>query len=215
MPAYDEEYFMRGVEAGVSNYTNYSWKKELTIPMAKRFVNLLGIQPNETVLDWACARGFFVKALRCVGIESFGYDISDWAIKNCDPDVSRYVTTALDPSARYDHICGKDFFEHVLGYEMEITLNTILGMARRSVLFIVPLSRSVGGDYIRREDNMDATHIVRWPLETWLDFIQSRIGDERVSVSGSWHYPGLKPSSFTHIKSCGFLLIRKHHETNA
>lgn len=207
---YGEDYFLRGQECGISNYTNYRWMPELTVPMAQRFVRLLEIKPHETVLDWACARGYFVKALRCIGIEAFGYDISEWAIKHCDKAITSYVSTSLDPSVKYDHICGKDFLEHVPEPEMSGVMRGIFGAFRKNVLLIVPLSRVIGGSYIRPEDNSDVTHVVRWPLETWLDFVQSHVTDDNVSVSGSWHIPGLKPSSPSPIKSCGFIHIKRY-----
>lgn len=206
---YGEDYFMRGQQCGISNYTNYRWLKEPTIALAKRLVEVLDIKPADTVLDYACARGFLVKAFRLIGVDAWGYDISDWAIQNCHPDVTGYVSTGSHWST-FDHITGKDFFEHVPEPEMSGVMRSILGAFRKNVLLIVPLSRVIGQSYIRPEDNSDVTHVVRWPLETWLDFVQSHVTDDNVSVSGSWHIPGLKPSSPSPIKSCGFIHIKRY-----
>jgi hypothetical protein len=40
-----------------------------------------------TVLDAGCAMGFLVESLRKKGIQSFGIDISEYAIQNVHPDV--------------------------------------------------------------------------------------------------------------------------------
>lgn len=69
---YDREYFEYGVETGKSNYQNYRWIPELTIPMAMTIIDLLGIKPNESVLDYGCAKGYLVKALRMLHRNAWG-----------------------------------------------------------------------------------------------------------------------------------------------
>lgn len=207
---YDEAYYMRGKEVGVSNYQNYRWLGPPTIALAKQLRSVLDIKPYDTVLDYACARGFLVKAFRSIGVDACGYDISDWAIQNCHPDVADYVSTLPPRAVLYDHITGKDFCEHVPEPEMPDVMQALLGAFRKSILLIVPLSRVVGGNYIRPEDNADVTHVIRWPLEAWLDFVQSHVKDANISVSGSWHIPGLKPSSNAPLKSCGFIHIKRY-----
>jgi ubiquinone/menaquinone biosynthesis C-methylase UbiE len=47
------------------------------------------LKPGDRVLDVGCAKGFLVKDLMLVnpGLEVFGLDISDYALKHCEPEV--------------------------------------------------------------------------------------------------------------------------------
>lgn len=205
---FDETYFMDGVKSGKSNYENYSWMPERTLAFARRYVDHIGIRPQHSILEIGCARGFLVKALRQMYFDVWGYDISEWAIKNCDPEVQSRVH-GIVVHDEYDHIISKDCLEHVPEKELEKLVDKMISLARASILIIVPLSSEVGGSYVRTEDNMDATHVIRWPLEKWMEFLQSRLKNDDWNVSGSWHLNGLKPTSLTHPKSCGFLTLRR------
>src|SRR2546430_12388218 len=51
-----------------------------------------------TVLDVGCAKGFLVECLRDRGIDAYGLDISEYAIKDVRPDIRPYcwVGSAVD-----------------------------------------------------------------------------------------------------------------------
>lgn len=59
------------------------------VPVAEDIVAHFGLNPGMRVLDVGCAKGFLVKDLMkvCPGLEVFGLDISDYAIRNCEPEV--------------------------------------------------------------------------------------------------------------------------------
>ena len=81
---YDENYFERGLQLGISGYTAYSWMPELTLKMANFLIEDLDLKENK-VLDYGCAKGYLVKALRHYGITAFGYDASKYAISETLP----------------------------------------------------------------------------------------------------------------------------------
>lgn len=200
---------MRGKETGRSNYSAYEWKPSLTIPMVRSLIEFMGIKPGENLLDVGCARGFYVKALRSLGVDAYGYDTSEWAVANCHPDVVGYVTGDLHTTSRYTHVFGKDLCEHLDVEQLASLLGTLSSMFQRSMLFIVPLTHVVDGGYIRPEDNADPTHQIRWPLQVWVEFFVKHIGSSDVAVMGSWHIPALKPASFSCPRSCGFIYVRR------
>lgn len=202
---YNEGYFMRGEG---SNYVNYSWKPELTLPMARSLVDLLNIKPCDSIMDIGCARGYVCKALRELGIDAWGFDISSWAIANCDPSVKDYVSQTF-PITPYDFFLCKDVLEHISVPELSKMVASLAALVRKSILIIVPLSHVAGGPFVRREDSRDETHIIQWPLESWMSFITSLVDTDTFIVSGSWHWPRIKPSSNSPLKSCGFLHIKK------
>jgi ubiquinone/menaquinone biosynthesis C-methylase UbiE len=59
------------------------------IPVAKDIIAHFNLKPGDRVLDVGCAKGFLVKDLMLVnpGLEVFGLDISDYALKHCEPEV--------------------------------------------------------------------------------------------------------------------------------
>ncbi len=206
---FDEDYFLRGPATGKSNYQDYRWLEDRTMAFAVALMKSIGIRPGDTLLDYGTARGFTVKALRRLGVLSFGYDISTWAIENCDLEVIGYVSNSSKIlSDEYDYVLCKDCAEHLELPTLRSVADILIANTRKSILVIVPLSFMEGTDYVRKEDNQDSTHIIRWPLQSWMDFFQSRVGD-KFSVSGSWHLPGLKPTSLSHIKSCGFVTLSR------
>lgn len=59
------------------------------LPIAETFIEHWGLKPGDRVLDIGCAKGFLVKDLMkaCPGLEVFGLDISEYAVKNCEPEL--------------------------------------------------------------------------------------------------------------------------------
>lgn len=59
------------------------------IPVARDIIEYFDLKPGDKVLDVGCAKGFLVKDLlqACPGLEVFGLDISEYALKHCEPEV--------------------------------------------------------------------------------------------------------------------------------
>lgn len=201
---YDSDYYLRGPDTGKSNYVDYGWKPDLTLPMVDHLKRALHIKDGDTVLDFGCARGYLVKALRMRGVNAFGYDSSTWAIENCDEGVKGYVSNVM-PADRFDHVIAKDVLEHVPLEQLKPILKTLLAATRKRFLAIVPLTWHPDGPYLRDEDNADPSHCNKWPLEQWMDLLREAVPLEEGYITGSWHYPGLKPASSEVSKSCGFI----------
>lgn len=205
---YSEAYFMDGQNQKLSNYFSYTWKPAQTLPHAIYVSRHLGIQQGHTVLDVGCAKGFFVKAMRMMGFEAFGYDISKWAIENCDPEVSEFVSTELiAPPRSYDWITLKDICEHVEKTELIALVQKLSRAARRGLLIIVPLSAYTGGRYVRDEDEADVTHLHRWTLSDWLIFLIEHTKD--FTVSGSYYIKGIKECCVARRMGCGFFTLTR------
>lgn len=203
---YDGEYYLKGPSSGKSNYVDYSWKPDLTLPMADWLKRILHIKDGDTVYDVGCARGFLVKALRMRGVLASGYDTSKWAIENADPEIRAYVSTSLNvPKLGWDFVISKDTMEHVPLAELKLLMPQLVQAARKSLLIIVPLTWHPDGPYLRDEDNADPSHVIAQPLEWWMDLLHSVVPLNEGLITGSWHYPGLKPASSQVPKSCGFI----------
>lgn len=201
---YDEDYFMRGKETGKSLYTSYRWLPDLTIPMARTMVDYLGIKYDETILDFGCARGYTVRAFRELGYDARGYDVSQWAVDNCDESVRGHLTTSTHALIieGYDWVISKDVLEHVP--KVNVTINSIMATARVGVFAVVPLADN-SGKYVVPEYEMDVTHIHRLSLGEWVKLFL-RPG---WSVTAAYRVPGIKDNYSQHERGNGFITCRR------
>lgn len=212
---YDEEYFLRGQETGRSNYTNYRWLPELTIPLAERIKKVVGMSGGQFVLDYGCGRGYLVRALREIGMNAFGVDVSQWAIENCDESVRQFVSSDCSESnmckRMFHWIVCKDVLEHIEPAALVETVKMFIRVMRRGAFIIVPLADPATLDYVAPQDRSDPTHVIRWTMHGWLAFFQSVIDEmkEDVVASGSYRVRGIKQLADPHPKSTGFFSLRR------
>lgn len=204
MNQFTEDYFMRGKAAGVSNYENYRWLPNLTIPACHRIVAYLGARVHDSFIDVGCSRGYYVRGLRETGMKAFGYDVSEWAIANSDPVVAEWVSSAL-PRRAFDWALLKDVCEHIERSDLICLINRLHETITKGMLFIVPLARISGGKYVRQEDEMDVTHVNRWTMEDWICFLEEHAPE--FNVNASYHIHGIKPASQEVHHSCGFFTL--------
>ena len=205
---YNEDYFLRGKETGKSLYSDYRWLPELTVPMAQAIVDHCGIVGGSRVLDFGCARGYLVRALRGLGYEAFGYDTSEWALKNCDEAARPYLGGYHngDPfyvHHRFDWVIAKDVLEHV--EYVEGVINRLMGQATCGVFAVVPLSKFDKGKYVVEEYEKDVTHLQRFTLPTWAAMF-IRPGWR---VEASYRVPGVKDNYAQHEYGNGFITARR------
>lgn len=58
------------------------------VSVAKRIKKIYKLKNNAKILDIGCAKGFLVKDLVDIGLDAYGLDISEYAIKNSHKDVA-------------------------------------------------------------------------------------------------------------------------------
>ena len=200
---YDERYFLRGKEAGVSLYENYRWLPELTLPMVNRIILHCGIKPTDDILDFGCARGYVVRAFRELGYNAFGVDVSKWAIDNADQSVKGYCSLNDWDWASFDWIIAKDVLEHV--EDLKKTCDQLLERCIKGLFVVVPLSAMDGEPYVVPEYEKDVTHRHRLALLSWVSLF-SRPG---WAVDGRYRIKGVKDNYSQWAHGNGFLTIRK------
>jgi SAM-dependent methyltransferase len=214
---YGEDYFERGVETQVSNYSNYHWEPELTIPMAMTMIDLLGIKRHKSVLDFGCAKGYLVKALRLLYRESWGVDISEYALSKVDPMVKDYCFPVEGTWAKmdskwydrdyyeqgydYDFCIAKDVFEHIPVHELKAILENL---KVKTLFAIIPLGSE--GKYFAEVNNFDKSHVICEPADWWIDFI-GKAG--WVSDFFSYQVEGIKDTYRNIPKAHGFFIHRR------
>jgi len=82
---YGQMYFDGPREYGYGGYRyDGRW-----IPVAEDMVEHFDLKPGDRVLDIGCAKGFLVKdfMIACPGLEAFGVDCSEYALRHCEPEV--------------------------------------------------------------------------------------------------------------------------------
>ena len=116
-----------------------------------------------------CAKGFLVLALRILGCNAFGEDISEYAVQNCHPDVKDYVSFPNDN--KYDLLICKDVLEHVEVENIPSVLKTFKDKSNK-FFFTIPLGDS---DRFRiREYEVDITHVTKKDEQWWLNMFKSQ-----------------------------------------
>jgi len=165
---YNEEYYERGVSSGRSGYQDYRWMPEMTIKFAHNIIKELGLRDGDRVLDFGCAKGFLVKALRILDIDAYGCDISSYAIGEVDKRVSEYCSLMSDGKIPYQDsfrwTISKDVFEHLNEGQLEKSLIDIKEKSEK-LFAIIPLGD--GKKFIIPQYENDDTHILKQPREWW------------------------------------------------
>lgn len=179
MDCYNADYYERGLESGVSLYTNYRWIPELTIPMAMTMIDFLGIKRNETILEVGCSKGYLVKAFRLLYRQAWGIDVSEYAISNADSSVKdfcflkqgKYLSIPpekpIQIPGRFDYCVCKDVLEHMKESELvELFTNEI--EVKKKIFAVIPLGDENG--YFAPSNNLDKTHVLCRDSGWWCDF---------------------------------------------
>lgn len=205
---FDEDYYERGEETGRSLYTNYRWLPELTIPMASYLVRQLPIDHSQTVLDFGCAKGYLVLALRMLGYQAYGVDISKYAIEHCPKEVEPYVrvitpnnSLLLPDGSLYNWVLAKDVLEHVPYEDIDHVLRLIRG-AGKKLFTVIPLAMK--GRYIVPLYENDVTHFIREDMDWWIERFRRAGFKHRRS---SYHIPYFKENYRWWERGNGFFVL--------
>jgi len=182
MSDYDRNYYEAGPQTGKSLYQNYRWIPELTIPLAHHFVQYMGIKYNEPILDFGCAKGYLVHALRLLDYKAFGVDISDYAISQAPREVAPYVKLVrpFPEIGVFDHIICKDVLEHVDYTDIDLLLQILADRCYNTLAAIVPLGD--GQKYFIDAYELDKTHKIRQDVPWWEQTFQ-KAGFASVTVT--------------------------------
>ena len=201
---FTKDYYEDGVRKGISGYENYRWLPEQTIAMCREIANFIGINKNDKILDFGCAKGFIVKALNILGYDCYGCDISEYAIQNADPQTEDkvFLCTSVNNIAPYDIIIAKDTLEHI---DYATLPGLLQGLAQKckTLFVVVPLGKD--GLYCAPEYEADITHVIRENKQWWEESFKNagfKVMKSKYLVKGikdQWaHYP----------EANGFFLLR-------
>src|SRR3990167_2101766 len=96
------------------------------LPVAKDIINYFNLKSGDRVLDVGCAKGFLVKDLMrvCPGLEVFGLDVSEYALKHCEPEVIGRLHKGMADKLPFPDN----------SFDVVISINTIHNYARDGVV---------------------------------------------------------------------------------
>lgn len=159
---YNINYYEKGIETKTSGYQDYHWMPTRSYSEAIEIINNIDF---DSVIDYGCGKGFLVWALRQLGANASGEDISDYALANALPQVKDFLSKPSTVQA--DLIICKDILEHIYESDMQETLRFLKNKCRKYVLAVVPL-----GDnnlFRIREYEIDVTHVTKKDEDWWID----------------------------------------------
>jgi cyclopropane fatty-acyl-phospholipid synthase-like methyltransferase len=212
---YDRDYYENGITSKKSLYENYRWLPDLTLPLAKEIYKIMEkangfaeiVEPS--ILDYGCAKGYLVQAFRQLGFNSFGIDVSEYAINNALSTTKNYLrclnlefTSIPDEWKPIDYIIAKDVLEH-LSYENLINQLKELRKLSSRIIVIVPLGN--GEKYFIDEYENDPSHIIREDLAWW----QKLLSDLGFDVKATYDVGNLKSNWKNHHQKGNGLLYTK------
>jgi 2-polyprenyl-3-methyl-5-hydroxy-6-metoxy-1,4-benzoquinol methylase len=200
---YDKDYFEHGEISGKSAYTDYRWLPERTYKEIRELISYLNIDPKKRVLDFGCAKGYWVKALREYGIESYGVDISDYALKMADKAIQGFLDVEI--KGQFDYIVARNTLEHIEEEELGKILKNFLNHTD-TVFFSVPLTKEDKGLYIIPIAEEDKSHLIRWTAKTWAKFC-SDCGWKSVSLK--YKVNGIHDKWSEYPEGTGFFTLKK------
>lgn len=189
---FNRDYFENGINVGVSLYTNYRWIPELTLPMAFRMIEFLGIKSTDKVLDYGCAKGYLVQAMRLLYRDCYGVDVSEYAVGESEKHVRPYIHIINDSEDlfklpfgnSFNHVIAKDVFEHIPKEELNIVVSCLRKISQ-NLFVVVPLGD--GEKYYESAYEFDKTHVIKEDVDWWSKLFQKSgfsVEDVRYKISG-------------------------------
>ena len=212
---FDKNYYEDGISKGLSCYENYRWIPELTYPMAHAFFNFLNLKKSSNVLEYGCAHGFLIKCLTDFGVNAYGVDISEYALKNCPTDINKRLALIknnnlknsikkLKFKKKFDWIISKDVFEHIPVRHLKNILKQMSKISK-NLFVIVPLGDK--SKYRIEQYHLDKTHIVIENEKWWIKLFEDNgFSNEKMfykvnGIKDKWYKIDKRGNGFFVLKS--------------
>lgn len=154
-------------------------------------------------LDFGAGRGQFVTYLRDVGVEAWGFDFSEFAIKNPYPRCQKGWVISHDATVTwpygnnsFDLTLGLDIFEHIYSDNLDFIINELFRVNKKWVFLQIAVCGSGGlqgnsgfnGYILKKGDKVPvelesmavAGHVTVQSRQFWIDkLLKDNKGNER------------------------------------
>ena len=164
---YDADYFERGRVTGKGWLMNYHWMPRRTFKEAFGFIDTLELNESHYVLDFGCAKGFMVRALRELEIMADGCDISEYALSFAPKGCWNCSDKNEWENRKYTHVLVKDVFEHLYPNQLTETLEKISGISSK-IMCVIPLGDN--GLYRIPQYHTEISHIIAEDEIWWKNY---------------------------------------------
>ncbi len=164
MNQFTEDYYK------TNNYVDYLDRGDKYERLAHEiysFLRSLNINDGPT-LDFGCAVGHFLLALKKYIPDSYGVDISEWAIEQAIKK-NLQVQKEVDYSKNYTTVFALDVLEHL---ETDQLINFFNQIQTQLLIFRIPICEKENEDYVFEVSRNDPTHIICWTKEQWKTFFK-------------------------------------------
>jgi 2-polyprenyl-3-methyl-5-hydroxy-6-metoxy-1,4-benzoquinol methylase len=172
---FNADYFNNGTQTGKSCYENYSWHPEISMPIAEALITGLGLSRESKVLEYGCAKGFLVKALRLEGVDASGIDISKDAIAEAPPEIKKHVSVYNHQGSpfkqKYDWMLALDVFEH-MGDKEIIQVLKDAKVHVSNVFLSIPLASVEDKTFAIASMHDDPSHIQIRTKASWIELFK-------------------------------------------
>lgn len=184
------------------DYRNSKYTKDNLERIAKRIVE--DWHPK-TVLDAGCAMGHLVAAMRDMGVEAYGVDISKYAIENVREDIKPYcvVQSITKPfpenfPKKFDIVFSAEVLEHIYEDEVEDAIKNIANAADVFLFCSTP------------DDIEDPTHVNVRQQEYWAKLMAKHGMYRRLDYNTEF----LTPYAMAFVHNDNFLRQVEDYERN-
>ncbi len=198
---YDAPYFN-----GDGQYSGYfCYTRGAVAPSRELAKTLFELFRPASALDAGCAAGYTVAALRDLGVDASGIDISEWAIKEArSPFVGRLDISTQVIEGSFDLVIAYDVIDHIAPERLAFAMQN-LWRATAGWLVMVPGLHNEGTTFDRSEPMHQVFHDRDW----WQSFLEQQCGVplDRVATAAL--------SNTDHSRAFGYqgriFVVRKPH----
>ena len=140
---FDKDYFDGDRMYGYGGYKyDGRW-----VAFAEKLIAHYGLKPGDKVLDIGCGKGFLVHDFRKFGLESYGIDISSYAIENAMPEVKGFVkegnAVKLDfPDKEFDLVVSINTIHNLRIYDLYTALREIERVGKKNKFIVMDSYRN-------------------------------------------------------------------------
>jgi 2-polyprenyl-3-methyl-5-hydroxy-6-metoxy-1,4-benzoquinol methylase len=164
---YDKEYYSNGCD--LDGYAEYGRHEPWLSFFRNAARTIVRKYAPRTAVDVGCAYGLLVEALNDEGVDTYGYDISPFAISNARPDMRDRlkVHSILDPiplrnGRKYDIAICIEVLEHLPPEQADRALDSLCAASDLILFSSSP------------DDFDEPTHFNVLPTNVWLEHFQKR-----------------------------------------
>lgn len=172
MEKYGKKYFELGEGSG---YINYSWIPQIIGPRAEAILSESKITAPAKILDFGCAKGYYVRWLREKGFKAIGVDTSLYALSQSPQNIrnSLFLSSQTDllsfDRKEFDLVILKDVLEHLTQENLREIFKK-LKIISKKIFITVPICNQYR-NYINEIDEKDITHKIRYTKNEWKKFL--------------------------------------------